>query len=528
MCGIAGFALTKKSHGTFPVSEFARELLLGNEKRGKDATGYVGVILGHKKPKVAYHRMPVPAAEFVKLHTLDRRTHIALLHTRAQTKGDPKFNENNHPVQWNSCFAVHNGSIHNDDDVLVEAGISKEQRVGEVDSFAVPVALDYHGWGEDADIRTSLHMLKGTFAVAAIDPIEKPGRVLLAKGPASPLYILTSPHGIFWSSEKGTLEDAWGKVLGTPPKINATKPHDMGWHNLTEGEYWVVDINTGALDISSGFFNVNRTYPASTTQWRPYTHNDHEWTCWPNEKNCVFSEDCGSCHNDHCECFAGNPSHPVLNDGLRFDDLTQKHTNFKYHAEKFKITKAMVERPTVGVQVVRLPATPNQSTGSTSSRETSDGQSRTTSPPSRGALVPAAIPDTAECFFCENSFPRTTMRELTTIVHGNKMYACTECSEATRSASEPRGYDEAFKPLLKNLWEEARYSEETLETALQETSWEFKLPASLIRYACLINTRRFAGYEEPDFANFIKEVRNSFLGNVKIVQELRSLDKAND
>ena len=536
MCGIAGFALTKRSLNRFPVGDFAKALLVGNQSRGKQATGYVGVVPGKSKPRVACHKLPVEASEFVKLHTLDRRTQIALLHTRHHTKGDPKESDNNHPVRWESCFAVHNGSIQNDDDVLVEAGIDKEKRMGEVDSFAVPVALEYHGWGDESDIRTSLHMLKGSMAIAAIDPINKPGRVLLARGDSSPLAALLSPQGIFWSSEKKALEDAWGATLGTPPKSWARDASEFGWYQFKEGEYWVVDVSTGQLVIRPGKFDVNRgSYNAAhfasqgvnTHTFRPYTTDGVDWTCWPNEKDCVFHDDCPDCNDgDACECWSGNPKHPCLNKGLDFEDLTKEYPTFRTHTTKHNLTKENISRP-LGVRVTQSSGTPTRTAPSSSTA----GESAVLKSTSHLALVggEGGTLDTADCFFCEKPFVKTTMAKLHTVIEGiDALYACQACNNATKSLAKPAGYDEKFQPQVKKLITEAQYAAGVIDQAVQETAWEYKMPTSLIRHVCIHNTRRYVGNDDTKFAELILSVRQAFLGNVKIIEELNELDRTHD
>lgn len=533
MCGIAGFALTKRSHGSFPVGQFSKHLLCNSDKRGKHATGYVGVIPGQKKPKVAYHKMPVEASEFVKLHTLDRRTQIALLHTRHFTKGDPKQNENNHPVMVNSCFAIHNGSIQNDDDVLVEAGIDKEHRVGEVDSFAVPAALEYHGWGDEADIKLSLHMLKGAFAIAAIDPINKPGKVLLAKGETSPLVVLTTPQGIFWASERKFLEDAWGATLGTPPKQTALDSTEFGWYHFKEGEYWLVDVTSGQLVVRPGRFDVNRAYSYQSTNsapaWRPYTSEDKAWTCWPNEKNCVFGHDCKNCSNDDCECWSGNPNHPALNEGLKFDELADKWTGFKSLIDKHKIRKGMVQRPIEGVRVLRPHPRSSDNVMSSSSTTGKDTQSKNTSQLSlvKGEGSTLGL---ADCFYCEKPFIMKDMVELHPVIEGmsEKLYSCQGCANATRSIQSPIGHDPKLRRAINNLMHhDAQVAEEVLEAAVQETAWEFTIPPKVVRYLSMFCPNS-ALKDDPDLQAFAANVKAAFTANVKVVQELRKHEKADD
>ena len=216
MCGIAGIHVKDNALGRFPVDRLLDPLLLKIEHRGKEATGYVAVT---ESGDIAHEKGPQIASDFIKTRKrLPSKVRTLLLHTRLSTKGDPDKNENNHPVIYGSCYATHNGIIRNDDEVFEKLDI---ERTAEVDSIAIPAAFNYHGFGALDDIKDALEELGGLYAIAAIDPEQKPGRLVLAKGPASPLWVLNHPKAIVWASTRSAIEDAWGGILGTPPKRKA-------------------------------------------------------------------------------------------------------------------------------------------------------------------------------------------------------------------------------------------------------------------------------------------------------------------
>jgi hypothetical protein len=73
-------------------------------------------------------------------HTVPLRAVIG--HTRSQTKGDRKFNVNNHPIVAGNIIGVHNGMISNDD-ILFKKFEDKIQRAGQVDSEIIFRLIDY-------------------------------------------------------------------------------------------------------------------------------------------------------------------------------------------------------------------------------------------------------------------------------------------------------------------------------------------------------------------------------------------------
>lgn len=214
MCGIAGIHVKDptviKDHKG--VELFVDALLAGIEHRGKHATGFVSVGFDRK---VIIDKSDVPATEFIK--TRDRipsGVRTVLLHTRHATLGKPEQQENNHPVIYGSCFAVHNGHINNHADVFKAIDLT---RSAEVDSQSIAAAVYYDGFG---DIKTALERLEGGMATAIIDPVKNPGELILAKGKSSPLYVVNAEKFLVFASTKDCILKAWAKVFGTPPSDN--------------------------------------------------------------------------------------------------------------------------------------------------------------------------------------------------------------------------------------------------------------------------------------------------------------------
>jgi glucosamine 6-phosphate synthetase-like amidotransferase/phosphosugar isomerase protein len=225
VCGIAG--IHRLTDRPMPkLDEFASELLAGIQHRGSDATGFVGMnddgaVQLQKASCSAYyfnqHRAP-----------LARDTRTVLLHTRFATQGKPAFPENNHPVEAGGIYCVHNGHVNNDSEVFEKPGVGV--RRGQVDSEAIPALVAAKGW---ESLPESLEVLQGAVAVAMLNE-QRPGELVLARGYSSPLVVLQTRHLIVWASTVQAIEDAWARVLGTPPNPTRRK-------YLVEGSALVVN-----------------------------------------------------------------------------------------------------------------------------------------------------------------------------------------------------------------------------------------------------------------------------------------------
>ena len=219
MCGIAGIYLKDpavvKAHAG--LERMVDELLLGCEKRGKQATGFVAVT-GDNKATI--DKADVTASEFIlNRERLPQDSRIILLHTRFATKGSTDDHRNNHPVIHGTCFTVHNGSVNNDDDLFEKHGFN---RIAEVDSEIIPALMGKANFDPKA-VDDLFYEVEGPVASATIDPINHPGKVMLVKTTGSPLHLIETDKFLIWASEGQTIRDAWGKVLGTPPAWKRVK-----------------------------------------------------------------------------------------------------------------------------------------------------------------------------------------------------------------------------------------------------------------------------------------------------------------
>lgn len=144
MCGISGYYCWGDAR---PGPDLARMLLAENMVRGRDAAGFAYLDDGDE---IAVVKNVGPASRLVE--AVDKfspevwgkvaASPIVIAHTRAQTKGDARDNDNNHPVIFGSWIVVHNGMVLNDDDLFERQGAA---RFAEVDTAAIPLMLEGGG-----------------------------------------------------------------------------------------------------------------------------------------------------------------------------------------------------------------------------------------------------------------------------------------------------------------------------------------------------------------------------------------------
>lgn len=242
MCGIAGIYVKDNYIGRFPTDPFVDYLLHGIESRGRDATGYVAVT---KNGRIAMEKEATKASEFIySRKNVPKDTKMVLLHTRFETQGRKEDNENNHPVRFGSCYAVHNGHIGNDSSVFTDYDLVRPEKTA-VDSIAIPACVTHFGMDDPDKIAEALEAVHGSMAAAVIDPVKNPGRLVLVKGAWSPLVVLNHRKVVIWASLEEAIKLGWGNLLGTPPARkfggkDVSNPQDGIFH-ANFGEFFIVE-----------------------------------------------------------------------------------------------------------------------------------------------------------------------------------------------------------------------------------------------------------------------------------------------
>lgn len=187
-----------------------------NLHRGTDAAGYMR--FDAKTHKLAWYKGEGSALAMLNNEDMALPVSYVLgMHTRAGTNGDPKRNENNHPVEFKGVWVTHNGNINNH--VMVKRGVAEaygkqlETELPDVDSVAIPIVLsEFQPWQLD-DIADALTDLQGGYAFHALWE-DHPGVSLLVRGRSSPLMVRYHAAGgfVYASEDDATwqLIDAMG------------------------------------------------------------------------------------------------------------------------------------------------------------------------------------------------------------------------------------------------------------------------------------------------------------------------------
>lgn len=204
MCGICGI----RRFGSEPISsEQIRILLIGNERRGNQATG---VALQQADGSIQVFKDNEPANRFVLDNdfgkfldeNLRNDTLTFIGHTRAATKGSPAVPKNNHPMWDGKVAVIHNGVISNDDFLFRDL---KLERSADTDSDIFRAILSRNGFTSHAI--NVMNRITGSAAIAAIST-DYPGKLLLARS-GNPIVLATNDADHFmWSSERQPIYDA--------------------------------------------------------------------------------------------------------------------------------------------------------------------------------------------------------------------------------------------------------------------------------------------------------------------------------
>jgi asparagine synthetase B (glutamine-hydrolysing) len=204
MCGIGGV----KRFGKDPITPYhITSLAIGLATRGLDATG---IALADDE-NIHILKNDVPAWKFVGSAAfkkflrvyLTKDTHTVLVHTRAASagKGTPRKVYNNHPMFDGETAIIHNGLIHNDDEIFTAL---KTKRYAETDSDVIRAIVSVHGMNKKG-IR-ELNKLNGSVASAIIS-MREPRKLLLLRS-GNPLVLGHLGELLFFASEKKAIHQA--------------------------------------------------------------------------------------------------------------------------------------------------------------------------------------------------------------------------------------------------------------------------------------------------------------------------------
>jgi glucosamine 6-phosphate synthetase-like amidotransferase/phosphosugar isomerase protein len=195
MCGIAGYSFHRASRIDRTLA--AQALLAGIAERGADAVGYA---YRGDSGELSVHKQRSGASALLERVSVPSGATQALIHVRDYTKGHPRIAANNHPVRHGAVKGVHNGIIHNDEELFARHGFEREQPKMTVDSEAIFALMDANG-----PVSAALEELCGSMATAWFDD-RRPEELFIARGVGRPLWLGEGRREAFFASTMGALE----------------------------------------------------------------------------------------------------------------------------------------------------------------------------------------------------------------------------------------------------------------------------------------------------------------------------------
>lgn len=270
ICGIAGYFVTDPSlvsnGGLWSMS---RCLITGIQSRGRDAAGYAYIT---PTGRTNFAKSPVEAKDFIKipghlLHELPKQMPTnMLLHARYATQGEPKNNQNNHPLysKISGLCMIHNGWFVNDGEIKEKFSLKPD---AEVDTEVYLRLIEkFYIEGDIKTIETSIkEATKCVYGAIACGMIQggKPNVMWLWRDRGD-LYVVQTEWGYVFASTPSILFNAIGCLstfdlaslkrfyipvstlvkfeLGKKPKIFPLEPIEWNNHGYS-GDVYTTTVN---------------------------------------------------------------------------------------------------------------------------------------------------------------------------------------------------------------------------------------------------------------------------------------------
>lgn len=222
MCGLAGillYPMERPEAEWEAIRDCFTQMLLANEERGREASG-VAVIQGDGTFQM--YKGPLPASRLSEteayrqvLAIVGPETTCLLGHTRAPTKGSCWNNANNHPLVAGRVIGIHNGHIHNDDELFADIGLPREGQVDSEIIFRLLDTIPLHSQNGTylQEVRRRANMLQGCYATLSVN-LEQPDRLLvLKKDMPLCVHYHESWQALFFSSRYLFLRKVFGRPV---------------------------------------------------------------------------------------------------------------------------------------------------------------------------------------------------------------------------------------------------------------------------------------------------------------------------
>ncbi len=178
MCGIFGIYTTAESrqHEEWSPTEFAQLAFPAIRHRGPHAFGW----MSYDGKAIDVQKFEGDAGRMENLAKVNIADDVQWLvgHVRYATHGSTDDMRNNHPIPHGDIVGVHNGVLHNHEEVLADTG--RQDDATEVDSEAIFAAVNKYGH------RAGLRMIEGDM-VTVYTRYTKPSFMWFAKSYGRPL-----------------------------------------------------------------------------------------------------------------------------------------------------------------------------------------------------------------------------------------------------------------------------------------------------------------------------------------------------
>lgn len=230
MCGVFGFVRPAGASGSATADVFA-ELGRSAVGRGKNASGWA--TLG--SPSCDWRTVKAPMTfdrQWAARTTADKRALVgacaAMGHTRQASQGAVWRMANCSPMRVGDVLGTHNGDV-DAADLAERFDIEREDMAGETDTEVLLAALG------TAPYLEVLEAVAGRVALIWADR-RRPGRLFLARGAWSPLYVGHSSDGVLWWAScpswlyraRADLADLYRAKEGTLVEVDVARAKIVG------------------------------------------------------------------------------------------------------------------------------------------------------------------------------------------------------------------------------------------------------------------------------------------------------------
>ena len=227
MCGIFGFIT---SEGKGPEVARLRRIALVTQNRGDHAFGLAWL---DENGRLRTFKRPGPAKAWLDELDRCRNAVVVVGHCRFATHGSPLDNRNNHPHDAGAGFLVHNGVIHNHQQLVNRYGLDQQSQC---DSEALGLLMARCAGSIVQRSAWAANQVQGDLAMLGV--WRAPARLLLTRR-GRPLHFGQGREGFYF----GSLPD------GLPGKAKSVADHSTRVLVYDDG---VLRLDDDAIRLAAG------------------------------------------------------------------------------------------------------------------------------------------------------------------------------------------------------------------------------------------------------------------------------------